>query len=78
MPLLIHPGNSSAPPEQPVLTSGLTVTASEDHLDAVSLFVSQRDMAVGEGDGSESEDRSLRPEDPTSQVGSAVFLAHDC
>ena len=41
VPSLTLAGNSSA---------GSTVTTSEDHLDAVSLFVSQRDMDLGEGD----------------------------
>ena len=32
---------------------------------------------LGEGDGSESDDRSTRPEDSISQVGSAISPAHD-
>ena len=72
VPLLTYAGNSSAPLQQLASAAGLTVTASEDHLDAVSLFASQRDIDLGEGDRSESDDRFLRPEDSISQVGSTV------
>ena len=77
MPSLTLTGNSAAPPQLSASAAGPTVTASEDHPDAVSLFASQRDVDLGEGDGSESDDRSLRPEDSFSQAGSPISPARE-
>ena len=74
---LTHKGNMSVPPQQLASAAGPTVSVSEDHPDAVSLFASQRDMDLGEGDRSESDDRSLRPEGSVSQAGFSISLAHN-
>ena len=74
---LTHPGNISVLPQLLASAAGPPVSISEDHPDAISLFASQRDMDLGEGDRSKSKDRSLRPEDSVSQAGSSVSPAHN-